>query len=108
MLISLKANLLRVDVEFDQLRALIEILGCKASCLSITYLNLPIMPWKGHESSMEPSIERMERKLSSWKSIDLSLAGRITLIKSALSNLPIYFLFLFKCLIEVAARIEKL
>ena len=32
----------------------------------------------------------------------------MTLILSALSNIPIYFLFLFKCPVSVADRIERL
>lgn len=38
----------------------------------------------------------------------LSKGGRVTLIKSKLSNLPIYFLSLFPIPIGVANRLEKL
>ena len=38
----------------------------------------------------------------------LSKGGRVTLIKSTLSNLPIYFLSLFSIPAAVANRIEKL
>ena len=37
----------------------------------------------------------------------LSKGGRVTLIKSTLSNLPTYFLSLFPILASVANRIEK-
>lgn len=50
----------------------------------------------------------MEKKLSSWKATYLSLGGIITLIKAALANLPINFMSLFKCPMEVVSRIEKL
>ena len=38
----------------------------------------------------------------------LSKGGKFTLVKSALSNLPTYFLSLFPILVEVASRIEQL
>ena len=55
-----------------------------------------------------PVIERLEKKLALWKANYLSLGGRITLIKSVLSNLLIYFLSLYKCLMENIKHIEKL
>jgi hypothetical protein len=50
----------------------------------------------------------MERRLAGWKRLYLSKGGRLTLIKSMLSNLPTYFLSLFPILVSVANRIEKL
>jgi len=38
----------------------------------------------------------------------LSKGGRVTLIKSTLSNLPTYFLYFFSIPSSVASRIEKL
>jgi len=40
-------------------------------------------------------IEKLERSLAGWKKMHLSEVGRITLIKSTLSNLPTYFISLF-------------
>lgn len=53
-------------------------------------------------------IEKVERRLASWKRLYLSKGGRVTLIKSTLSNLPTYFLSLFPIPASVGARIEKL
>lgn len=38
----------------------------------------------------------------------LSLGGRITLIQSALANLPIYYKSILKCPVAIIKRIEKL
>jgi hypothetical protein len=38
----------------------------------------------------------------------LSKGGRLTLIKSTLSNLPAYYLYLFPVHMSVANRIEKI
>jgi hypothetical protein len=50
----------------------------------------------------------MEQRLASWKARYLSFGGRITLIPSALANLPIYFMLIFKCSASIIKHIEKL
>lgn len=53
-------------------------------------------------------MERVEHTLALWRAKYLSLGGRVTLIKTALANLPIYFMSLFKCPVLVVDRIERL
>ena len=64
-------------------------------------LNINVTSWN-------PILEKMERKLASWKKLYLSKGGRVTLIKSTLSNLPTYFLSLFLIPASVANRIARL
>ena len=54
------------------------------------------------------AMERLQKRLALWKAKYLSFGGRITLIKLVLSNLPLYYLSLFKCPMEIRKRIEKL
>lgn len=51
-------------------------------------------------------IERFESRLAGWKK--LSKGGRLTLIKSTLSNLPTYFMSVFVIPVSMAKRLEKL
>lgn len=53
-------------------------------------------------------MDRIKRKLSSWKGKYFSIYGRVTLIKSVLTSIPIYFLSCFRCLAAVVKRIEKI
>lgn len=46
-----------------------------------------------------------EKRLASWKRNCLSKGGRFTLIKSTLSNLPIYYLSTLMILVKVIRRI---
>ena len=50
----------------------------------------------------------MERRLAEWKRLYLSKGGKITLIKSTLFSLPMYFLSLLPLPRKVANRMEKL
>jgi hypothetical protein len=53
-------------------------------------------------------IEKMEHRLAGWKWMYLSKGGRLTLLKSTLSNLPTYYFLLFPILVGVANRLDKL
>ena len=61
-----------------------------------------------YDSIWNPILEKMERRLEGWKRLYLSKGGRVTFIKSTLSNLPTYFLSLFPIPASVANRIERL
>ncbi|RVW42045.1 Transposon TX1 uncharacterized 149 kDa protein [Vitis vinifera] len=68
--------------------------GCSLGSLPTTYLGMPlgasfksVTVWDGVE-------ERFRRRLSMWKRQYLSKGGRATLIRSTLSNLPIYLMSL--------------
>ncbi|KAG2695985.1 hypothetical protein I3760_07G037500 [Carya illinoinensis] len=74
----------------------------------MTYLGLPLGSALRALSVWNTVIEKIEKRLVGWKRVYLSKGGRITLIKSTLSNLPTYFLSLFPIPASVAARIEKL
>ena len=50
----------------------------------------------------------VERRLVGWKRLYPSKGGRLTLIKSTLSNLPTYLLYLFPIPADIAYRIERL
>ena len=59
-------------------------------------------------SIWNPTLEKMEKKLSAWKCLYLSKGGRLTLLKSTLSSFPTYFLSLFIIPKVVAARLERI
>ena len=50
--------------------------------------------------------ERLKKKLALWKRQYISKGGRLTLIKSTLSNLPIYTMSLYKPT-GIKSRLEK-
>ncbi|KAI7979697.1 putative ribonuclease H protein, partial [Camellia lanceoleosa] len=62
----------------------------------------------GLRSTWKPVLDKFKQKLASWKRRLLSFAGRLTLIKSVMSNLPIYYLSLFRIPTGVAKEIERM
>lgn len=56
------------------------------------------------------AIQKFECRLASWKGRYLSKGGKITLLKTALSNFPVYFLSLFsppKAIVDQLERIQR-
>ncbi|GKD03807.1 RNA-directed DNA polymerase, eukaryota, reverse transcriptase zinc-binding domain protein [Tanacetum coccineum] len=53
-------------------------------------------------------IDKFKAKLSSWKANLLSFGGRLTLIKSVLGSLGIYYFSIFKVSVSVLKSLEKM
>ena len=71
-------------------------LGCKVG--SSTYLEIPSGAHIKSTSAWDGTKERFKKELASWKRQCISKGVRITLIKSTLSGLHLYFMsILFTC-----------
>lgn len=53
-------------------------------------------------------VERLERRLGGWKRNLLSKGGRLTLIKSMLASLSIYYMSLLTILVKVDKKQESI
>jgi hypothetical protein len=74
----------------------------------MTYLGMPLRALFKSISIWNGVIEKVERRLTSWKKLYLSKGGRVTLIHSTLSSIPTYYLSLFPILVSVAKKLERL
>ena len=92
----------------DNAGELASVLGCRTASLPLKYLGLPLGASFKAKSIWDYVVEKIDRRLAIWKRLYLSKGGRITLIRSTLSNLPTYFMSLFPILALVAAHIEKI
>ncbi|KAJ9707156.1 hypothetical protein PVL29_002241 [Vitis rotundifolia] len=92
----------------ENLEALALEVGCKVGRLPNSYLGIPlganhksVAVWDGVE-------ERFRRRLALWKRNYISKGGRITLIRSTLSSMPIYLMSLLRMPRVVSLRLEKI
>ena len=83
-------------------------LGCKIGSLPMSYLGLPLGAKHKDLGVWDLIEERYRKRLAAWKTQYISKGGRITLIRSTLSNLPIYYLSLFRMPQKVCARLERI
>ena len=109
---GLKINLSKSEIFLIGGRENIEVLtaelGCRAGSLPTTYLGLPLGAPHKSVRMWDTIEERFRRRLASWKRQYISKGGRVTLIRSTLSNLPIYFMSLFRIPSLVCKRLEKI
>ena len=72
------------------------VMNYKHGCLPFVYLGLPI---GGNSRKLQfwyPMVDCFKSRLFGWKSKNLSLGGRLVLLKFVLSSIPVYFLSFFK------------
>ena len=109
---GLKINLVKSEIiplgRVDNVEALAAELGCGVGSLPIKYLGLPLGAPHRASRVWDSIEEKFRNRLSSWKKQYISKGGRLTLIRSTLSSLLIYFLSLFRIPKIVWSRLEKI
>ncbi|GKV14959.1 hypothetical protein SLEP1_g25757 [Rubroshorea leprosula] len=100
MVVGLKINfrkcqLMGIGVEDDWRKKMAYRLGCKEGEFSIKYLGIPIGGDHRRLKMWQPLLDSVMKKLSSWKGRYLSQGGRITLINSMLSSLPVFLMSVY-------------
>jgi hypothetical protein len=102
-----KSSIFGVGIEDHMCDYTAQTLRCKQGHLPFKYLGLPIGANSCRSLMWNPIIHNISSRLAPWKGKLLLIGGRLCLIKSVLSNLPIYFLSLFPMPVAVATEIEK-
>ena len=109
---GLKVNVGKSEIvpvgEVGNMDALARILCCKVGRLPMSYLGMPLGAHFKDVSIWNPVLERVEKKLSSWKRLYLSKGGRLTLLKSILSSIPTCYLSLFTIPQHIVDRLERI
>ena len=109
---GLKINMSKFEIvlvgELQNIDLLASIFDCQVVRLHMKYLGLPLGAHYKDTTIWNGVLQTMERRFARWKLGLLSKEGRLTLIKSTLSNLPTYLLSLFPIPSSVANKSEKL
>jgi hypothetical protein len=69
-------------------------LHCGVDSIPFRFLGISMGANPRRKVTWKPIVEFTRKCLSRWKSHNLSIGGRITLINSILSSLPLFFLFM--------------
>jgi len=103
-----KSMLVGVNIHDSWLAEAASVLHCKLGQLPFLYLGLPIGGDSRKLKFWRPLIVRIKSRLLGWKSKYLSFGGRLVLLKSVLSSLPVHFLSFFKAPTCFISSIESL
>lgn len=83
-------------------------LNCEVGHLPVHYLGVTIAGRRPRKQDWEELIQKVRRRLSSWKIQYLSLGGRLTLVNSVLSALPTYWMSIFKLPCWVIKALDRI
>lgn len=103
-----KSKLIGVAVEDRILRNLASSLHCKAGVVPFKYLGLTVEGNPRRISFWEPVITRVKKRLAALKNKCISFGGRICLIKSILTSIPLYFLSFYKAPVGVVKACHRI
>ena len=106
--INLEKNSLLLVGRVDDVEGLAFELGCNIGSLPIEYLGLPLGAKHKEARVWDGVEERFGRRLAIWKRQYITKGGRLSLIRSVLSNMPTYFLSLFRLPKKVKLRLDKI
>ncbi|WVZ96211.1 hypothetical protein U9M48_041878, partial [Paspalum notatum var. saurae] len=80
--------------------------GCRPGSFPFRYLGIPMHHRKLRNSDWAHIEERFEKRLIGWKGKLLSVGGRLVLINSVLSSLPMFMLSFFKIPKGILKKLE--
>ncbi|GJY58925.1 hypothetical protein Tco_0458817 [Tanacetum coccineum] len=103
-----KSKFYGIGVNFNETTTLASTLNCEPSNRPFIYLGLPIGANMCKACHWKPIIDKFHNRLTLWKSKTLSYGGRLTLLKSVLGALGVYYFLLFKVPKSVITYLEKL
>jgi hypothetical protein len=106
-----KSKLIGLNVETRFLEASASFLSCRSEEVPFKFLGISVGANPRRQATWKPAVvDAMTKRLNSWSSRLLSYGGRITLINSVLSNLPLYFFSFFKapsCVIKQLVKLQR-
>ncbi|GJT51014.1 putative RNA-directed DNA polymerase [Tanacetum coccineum] len=91
-----KSKLFGIGVTDNEINIVASSNDCIASYFLCLYLGLPIGARMSRCINWIPLVERFQKQLSKWKVNSLSFGGRLTLNKSVLGSLGVYYFSTFK------------
>jgi hypothetical protein len=97
-----KSCLLPINISDDQASSLAQVFGCTVQGMPFTYLGLPLGTTRPKIQDLMPLVDRLERRLVATSTF-LAYGGRLQLIRSCLSSMPIFFL----CSLDIPPGIIK-
>ncbi|KAL4182818.1 hypothetical protein AMTRI_Chr11g152120 [Amborella trichopoda] len=103
-----KSSMVGINCSEALTASLASVMECKEGSFPLTYLRLPISNSRLTIVVWDKVLKRIQFKLDLWKNKHMSLGGRVTLLRSCLSNLLVYQMSLINMPASVARKIEKM
>lgn len=91
-----KSKICGVNVRQEELEVMAAMVNYKTESLPFKYLGVLVGSNPRRFSTWNAIMENFSRRLASWKARYISLGGRIVLINSVLSSLPVFYFSIYR------------
>lgn len=91
-----KSELLPINLSEEQIHMDAHIFGCPIGSFPIKYLGVPLHFDKLKREDLQPLIDKIMKKIDSWRGKLLSHAAKVMLIKTRLTSIPVYLMSFIK------------
>jgi hypothetical protein len=96
MRINFDKSDLTIGIEGDRTNDFAKVFCCKKEEFPIKYLGVPLYFTNLKREDLQPTVDKIIKRIAGWKGRLLSYAGRLVLLKVCLANIPIYLLSIIK------------
>ena len=103
-----KSKLAGINVPRHNMACYTKTLNCAQMGILFKYLGLEVGGNPRKKKFWDPMVNKLKARLNLWKGRFLSTVGRICLIKSVLTAVPLYYLSLFRAPVAVCKSITRI
>ena len=103
-----KSKLMGIGVSNNEVDRAAKLVGCSTFTTPFIYLGVKVGEVMSRINSWDEVISKLFSRLSKWKLKTLSIDGHLTLLKSVLSSIPIYYMSIFKVPLGVLKKMESI
>ncbi|GJT68700.1 hypothetical protein Tco_1020180 [Tanacetum coccineum] len=104
----LHCKFLGVVVDDEKVNRAAKKIGCLTFKMPFSYLGIKIGGLMSRINSWDDIVASLHSRLSKWKMKTLSIGDRLTLLKSVLGSMPIYYMSMLKVLSQVLKSMEAI
>jgi hypothetical protein len=91
-----KSEIIPINITDEEVQEVARIFTCPVGNFPIKYLGVPLHFDKLRREDIQPLVDKIIKRIASWKGKLLSHAAKLMLIKTCLSSIPVYLLSFIK------------
>ncbi|GJV37685.1 RNA-directed DNA polymerase, eukaryota [Tanacetum coccineum] len=103
-----KSKIMGIAIDNSLVTQVANSIGCLTLSLPFQYLGVNIGSHMSQIKSWDIVLNKVQGRLSKWKSKVLSVGGRLTLLKYVLGATPIYYMSMYKAPMYVINKLEAI
>ncbi|GJU19992.1 RNA-directed DNA polymerase, eukaryota [Tanacetum coccineum] len=103
-----KSKLMGLGVSSSVVESAANLIGCSILQMPFNFLGVKVGCNMSRIGAWDDVISKVSSRLSKWKLQTLSIGGRLTLLKSVLTSIPLYHMSIFKVPMGVLKKLESI